>query len=130
VGNPHAVIFDAVADARVEGVVHAAEGRRDVWPHGVNVEFAKRTGDDAGARVRVHERGVGWTEACGTGACAVAAAMLATRGLDHGARWIDLDGGRLEITLAPDAKGELRARMRGPARRVFAGEVSLPGASG
>jgi len=128
VGNPHAVIFDAVPPEHTMDVVRAAEGRRDVWPHGVNVEFAQRSGDDAGARVRVHERGVGWTEACGTGACAVAAAMMVERGLERGARWIDLDGGRLEISVTPDADGALRARMRGPARRVFVGEV--PGSVG
>jgi diaminopimelate epimerase len=89
----------------------------------VNVEFARRAADDTGARVRVHERGVGWTEACGTGACAVAAAMLASRGESSGSRWVDLDGGRLEITLGPRADGRTHARMRGPARRVFAGAI-------
>ncbi len=122
VGNPHAVVFDDVAETRVMDVVHAAGARGDVWPAGVNVEFARRDEGDAGARVRVHERGVGWTQACGTGACAVAAAMLHARGLDRGARWVDLDGGRLEISLTPE-DGAMRALMRGPARQVFVGEV-------
>ncbi len=124
VGNPHAVVFDAIDGERTMDVVRAAESRRDVWPHGVNVEFARATDDDAGARVRVHERGVGWTEACGTGACAVAAAMLFARGRSSGTRWVDLDGGRLEITVEAASDGRPRARMRGPARRVFAGEVT------
>jgi diaminopimelate epimerase len=123
VGNPHAVVFGEVSHGREMDLVRAAEARRDVWPRGVNVEFAARAMDDSGATVRVHERGVGWTQACGTGACAVAAAMLAVRGESRGSRWIDLDGGRLEIALETRSDGLTHARMRGPARRVFAGTI-------
>jgi diaminopimelate epimerase len=124
VGNPHAVIFQPVAAEKMAEVVRAAERRRDVWPAGVNVEFAAVAPDDDGARVRVHERGVGWTEACGTGACAVAAAMVQSSGLDSGERWIELDGGRLDVSIERGPPGRFLARMRGPARRVFSGEVA------
>src|SRR6185369_4657905 len=77
VGNPHAVIFDPVPIEHRMEVVHAIEARTDVFPRGVNVEFVTVPSQDSlPLRVNVHERGVGWTRACGTGACAVAAAAV------------------------------------------------------
>lgn len=154
-GNPHAVVFAHVPDEARLDVVRALEAVREVFPRGVNVEFVaplselppsppSASGARAGFAVAVHERGVGWTQACGTGACAVAAA--ATLAARDGARAgepvaVDLAGGRLLVTIEPPAtagdgwrvggaderaRGEAglaHARMRGPARRVFAGTV-------
>ncbi len=115
-GNPHGVIFEPSGE--VMDVVRAVTALA-AFPKGVNVEFVTRVGD--GFRVKVHERGVGWTMACGTGACAVAAAAL-REGLARpgSAVPVTLDGGTLTITVAPDD----RVRMVGPARRVFSGTVS------
>ena len=115
-GNPHGVIFDPAGDAmEVVGAVTALAA----FPKGVNVEFVTREGD--GFRVKVHERGVGWTMACGTGACAVAAAALRDGIARPGTSVpVTLDGGTLSITVAPDG----RVRMTGPARRVFSGALA------
>lgn len=117
-GNPHGVLFSPRAE-RME-VVRAVTALRE-FPKGVNVEFVEPAGD--GFRVRVHERGVGWTEACGTGACAVAAAAVA-RGMVRAGEEISitLDGGELRIRIDPES---FRVLMTGPARRVFAGSLSV-----
>jgi diaminopimelate epimerase len=74
VGNPHAVVFCGdVARAPVDVLGPELE-RHALFPSGVNVEFAARSGPQRIA-ARVWERGVGETAACGTGAlaCALAA---------------------------------------------------------
>jgi len=71
--------------------------------------------------VSVFERGAGWTQACGTGACATAVAAglrgLAPFGRDVRVR---LPGGELTINVAEDLSS---VRMTGPAVRVFRGEL-------
>ena len=116
VGNPHGVVFDARGD--VTALVREVTALK-VFPRGVNVELAAPEGD--GFRVRVHERGVGWTQACGTGACAVAAAAVREgRARAGDAVRVTLDGGDLAIVIEPET---WRVRMTGPARRVFSGAL-------
>ncbi len=117
VGNPHAVVFSPKGDAMT---LVGAVRMLPEYPRGVNVELVSRR-DEGGFRVRVNERGVGWTLACGTGACAVVAAAV-RRGRareDHPVE-VELDGGVLSITVE-ESSG--RVWMRGPARRVFTGEL-------
>jgi diaminopimelate epimerase len=94
-GNPHAVFF--VAD--VEGFDVAHTGSRlefhDLFPEQVNVEFAEIKARDR-MRVRVWERGVGITKACGTGACAALVAAV-RRGLTDRKAVVEMDGGELLI---------------------------------
>jgi len=120
VGNPHAITFelyDAAAIDRIGPEVSALPRG------GTNVEFCRVEGRGLIA-VTVWERGVGRTQACGTGACAVAAAACETGRASFGAPIkVALPGGELEITVAPETRA---LRMRGPARRVFSGEVVLP----
>ena len=124
VGNPHAVTFEPYEQEAIDGL-----GPRVATApaEGVNVEFC-RVGAPAegGARridVTVWERGVGWTLACGTGACAVAAAACEVGLAPFGAPiQVALPGGELRVTVAP---GTRELSMRGPARRVFAGEVVI-----
>jgi diaminopimelate epimerase len=73
----------------------------------------------------VHERGAGWTLACGTGACA-AMAVLRRRGLVHAEVRVDLPGGTLRIDWA--GSGAV-LWMTGPAAFVFDGEWQLTDAS-
>jgi diaminopimelate epimerase len=117
VGNPHAVTFDVYGDeilARV-GPALGAE-----VPGGTNVELCAELPDEIA--VLVWERGVGRTLACGTGACAVAAAACETGRASFDAPLrVHLPGGVLEVTVA---KGARDVRMKGPARRVFTGEVT------
>jgi diaminopimelate epimerase len=130
VGNPHAVLFDPVPDEARMDVVHALERQRAVWPQGVNVEFVTPAPEGGALDVEVHERGVGWTLACGTGAVAVAAAAVdrgrAPRGPNTGGEAsvvrVNLPGGGLEIAVA-GVRPAYRTRMTGPARRVFAGTL-------
>jgi diaminopimelate epimerase len=118
-GNPHAVIFGEHTRADAERMGPRIE-KHAAFPRGTNVEFARVTGE--GIDLVVWERGVGITLACGTGACATVAVAcdkgLAPRGAPVRVR---LPGGVLDVTV--DDEG--RATMRGPARRVFSGEVAL-----
>ncbi len=120
-GNPHAVTFDELdADVRAELGPRIGGDRR--FPHRVNVGFARvlREGE---LELAVYERGVGWTRACGTGACAAAVAAVETgRAKRHEAIAVDLPGGRLVVRVGE--RGE-RVRMLGPARHVFDGELDL-----
>ncbi|MFG3371283.1 diaminopimelate epimerase [Streptomyces sp. NPDC090032] len=123
-GNPHAVAF--VDDLTQAGTLFAAPPftPATAYPDGVNVEFVVDRGPRHVA-MRVHERGVGETRSCGTGACAVAVAAARRDGLDPAATGspvtytVDLPGGRLVITERAD--GEIE--MTGPAVIVAAGEI-------
>lgn len=121
--NPHAVVFvDDLADAGdllgAPSVVPA-----DVFPDGVNVEFVVDRGP-AHVAMRVHERGVGETMSCGTGACAVAWAARRRDGADGSDTWqIDVPGGVVQVT----ETGSGSLLLTGPADLVARGTVLLPG---
>ena len=119
-GNPHAVAFvDDLADAGP--LVEEPEYDRAVYPEGVNIEFVRRAGEHA-VEMRVHERGSGETQSCGTGACAVMVAAAAADGAPRGTTYaVDLPGGRLEIVWTEDD----RILMKGPAELVAEGVTSL-----
>ncbi len=116
-GNPHLVVFDPdIARARELG---PALERHPLFPERTNVEFARLSGD--GLEVLVWERGCGITEACGTGACAALVAAVLEGRLPAGEeRPVRLPGGTLRVRVLPDLS---RVLMRGPAERVFSGEV-------
>ncbi|MFK7984743.1 MAG: diaminopimelate epimerase [Sandaracinaceae bacterium] len=119
-GNPHAVTFDPLeARRRVLGPALETDAH---FPERVNVGFAQVT--DEGLTLDVWERGCGWTQACGTGACAAAVAAVETGRAERGRDLrVTLPGGPMTIRVeAPDAP----VWMTGPARRVFAGEVDVP----
>lgn len=95
VGNPHAVFFvDQVSDVSLEDVGPKVE-YHPLFPERTNVEIAEITSRRE-IRMRVWERGVGITEACGTGACATAIAAV-RRGLTERKVTVVLDGGALDI---------------------------------
>ncbi len=117
-GNPHFVVFDARAQ-RADEVASALERHRR-FPSRVNVGLAEQTGPRS-LSLRVFERGVGYTEACGTGACAAAAAAVETGRIERGASIeVSLPGGMLEIVVGERGMPVL---MTGPARHVFRGEI-------
>lgn len=120
IGNPHAITFEpAYTQADVDAIGPLVSTS---FPGGTNVEFCRI--DTSGRRPRIDvtvwERGVGRTLACGTGACAVAAAACDAHAIAFD-QVVDvaLPGGVLEITVASNRE----VRMRGPARCVFRGEV-------
>lgn len=118
-GNPHAVIeVDDVDAADVAGLGAVLQAR-PVFPESVNVGFAQVLAPDR-IRLRVYERGVGETLACGSGACAAVVSLI-RRGRTARTVGVDLPGGRLDIDWpAEDAP----VRMTGPAAFVFEGEWS------
>ncbi len=116
-GNPHLVCLIEVPVASLDlhrpPVVDAAS-----FPEGVNVEFGNvgvLDGADRQVTMRVHERGVGETQACGTGACALAATVL---GGAHGIVAVDQPGGRVLVDVADDG-----CWLTGPAVVVATGEL-------
>jgi diaminopimelate epimerase len=125
IGNPHAVVeVRDVNVARVEqlGPLITAHPR---FPEGVNAGFAQVV-DARTVRLRVHERGVGWTQACGSGACA-AVAVLHRRGRVGSDVHVELPGGVLRI----EWPGPGHALwMTGPAVFSFDGEWLGAGVSG
>jgi diaminopimelate epimerase len=118
-GNPHAIIWvDDVDDAPVETVGPVIENHPR-FPKKTNVEFAQSL-DDETIRLRVWERGVGETLACGTGACAtLVAATLALR--TGRSATIELPGGELFVRWNEDD----HVLMSGPATEVFTGTMRI-----
>jgi len=115
VGNPHAVFF--VADAEVidlETLGPQLE-HHPLFPERCNIEAATVLSPTR-IRMRVWERGVGITRACGTGACATLVAA-ARRGLTGRKAEVVLDGGPLEIEWLSDG----HVRMTGPVATSFTG---------
>jgi diaminopimelate epimerase len=116
-GNPHAVVVaDDLTAPELARLGPALTGHAR-FRQGANAGFVQVV-NRAHVRLRVHERGAGWTLACGTGACA-AVAVLRQRGEVDAQVQVDLPGGSLRI--AWNGPGE-RLWMTGPASFVFEGE--------
>ncbi len=75
VGNPHCVLLVQETPSDWQEIGKKIENMTHIFPHKTNVEFVRETGSNA-FEVFVWERGAGRTFACGTGACAVAFAMV------------------------------------------------------
>ncbi|WP_119717068.1 diaminopimelate epimerase [Cognatilysobacter tabacisoli] len=116
-GNPHAVIEVDDVDAAPVAQIGALLQANGMFPESVNVGFAQVLSRDR-VRLRVFERGVGETLACGSGACA-AAAVLMRRGRVDRAVTLALPGGELEVAWPDD---DATLTMAGPAAFVFEGE--------
>ena len=91
--------------------------RHDAFPESVNVGFAQVMSRDR-IRLRVFERGVGETLACGSGACAAAAVLMRRGRIDREVA-VELPGGTLNIAWPDD---DAQIAMSGPAAFVFEGE--------
>ena len=98
VGNPHLVCGVGAADLDAANLRRAPDVDPRMFPSGVNVELFTPVGRGH-VRMRVHERGVGETASCGTGACAVAAVALRDAGEHSGEVTVDVPGGRLRVVL-------------------------------
>lgn len=126
--NPHCVVhLDDPEQLDELDLSHAPEVVPPaVFPDGVNVEFVVRVGtpDERHVRMRVHERGVGETLSCGTGAAAVMWSAAARDGAPvETAYTVDVPGGRVVVTR--DEHEHLW--LRGPA--VLVGRITLGGAA-
>lgn len=130
VGNPHTVLALA-GDADLDAAdLTRAPVVEPVPPQGTNVELVVPLGEDRDAdgtavgrvRMRVHERGVGETRSCGTGACAAALAVRAWAGPEAPDVWfVDVPGGTVRVAVLPDGHVELA----GPAVLVADLDVDL-----
>ncbi|MEY3734215.1 MAG: hypothetical protein RL347_1574 [Actinomycetota bacterium] len=109
VPNPHAVVF--VSSVGAAGPLDRAPevSPEHLFPEGVNVEFVEQVAPGH-VRMRVHERGVGETLSCGTGACAVAWVARRRDGIEDDLIRVDVPGGTLHVR---EADGELE--LIGPA---------------
>ncbi len=123
-GNPHAVFFVADAEAVDLPTLGPVIEVHPLFPEKTNVEVVSLAGPDA-LRMRVWERGVGITQACGTGACAALVAA-ARRGLTGRSATVVLDGGALYIRWTEDG----HVLMTGPASLSFAGAIGDLGEAG
>jgi diaminopimelate epimerase len=121
VGNPHLACVDAaltLEELAALDVSAPVTFDRDQFPDGVNIEVLTAA---AGGVVcmRVHERGVGETDSCGTGTVAAAVAALADAGADTGTLTVRVPGGDVVVTIT-----EATSYLRGPSVLVARGELS------
>ena len=120
VGNPHAVVVVDDVDAVDLAALGAAVPN-------VNLEIVAAGPDFHSITMRVHERGVGITEACGSGACA--AAVAASRwGLAaplDGKLVVHMDGGRATVGVHNNGDGETFVSLSGPTTYVAAIEFPI-----
>jgi len=120
IGNPHAVLRVAdVATAPVERIGRALQASSH-FPRQVNVGFMQIL-DSANVRLRVFERGVGETPACGTGTCA-AVAVGRDLGLLGADVRVHVPGGMLSVHWDG---ADAAVWLTGPAQRAFEGHVEL-----
>lgn len=119
-GNPHAVLnVDDVDEAPVQRLGALLECH-PAFPQKANIGFMQIL-DRGHIKLRVFERGVGETLACGSGACAAVVVGI-ERGLLNEAVRVDLPGGTLHV----DWNGRrCPVFMTGPAETVFRGEIEL-----
>lgn len=125
VGNPHAVFFvQQLDDIPLEKLGPLVE-THSLFPEKTNVEIV-RVDSPSAVTMRVWERGVGITRACGTGACAVAVAA-ARRGLTGRKVSVTLEGGILDIEWR---EADDHVLMTGAVAEVFTGNLSTAFAQG
>ena len=119
IGNPHVIFFcddlDAIDMAKLGPQIETDP----LFPARVNVNFAQVLAPDH-INLTVWERGVGFTRACGTGACATGVAAI-RRKLCTGPVRVSLEGGDLVIDWTPGG----RITMTGPATHVYDGSIDL-----
>jgi diaminopimelate epimerase len=118
-GNPHMVFFvDNVEKINLRAVAAPLENH-PLFPERVNVSVAQIISDSE-IRVKVWERGVGKTLACGTAACAVAVAAIALEKISLTKVTIELPGGKLQIEWNDDG----HVLMSGPVSTVFKAQLN------
>jgi len=122
-GNPHLVCATVTPVSELD-LTTAPDVDAAMFPDGVNVELVNAVpgavpdGADLHVRMRVHERGVGETRSCGTGASAAGAATLRAAGRARGAVIVDIPGGRVTVTVTADT-----SFLAGPAVVVAEGTL-------
>jgi diaminopimelate epimerase len=117
VGNPHLACITEVPVEQLDLTVPPGHDPGS-FPHGVNVEFVNVLAA-AELRMRVHERGVGETRSCGTGAVAALVAALDAQERDTGEADVQVLGGRLHVAIVGDC-----STLTGPAVLIAWGRLA------
>ena len=119
VGNPHAVCFvDKIPhDDKFFFIAPKIENYTAIFPDKTNVEFAEIINDST-IKVRVFERGVGETSACGSGACAVAVASIYSKLINKNS--VKIIFGDQELLIDYDGKFVF---MTGAFQKIFSGKI-------
>lgn len=120
VGNPHAVIQVKDIDTTAVSDIGPQIQALNQFPESVNVGFMQII-DRQTIKLRVYERGVGETQACGSGACAAAVAAIQQNLVDSKVK-LELLGGTLWVEWQGNDQPIL---MTGPAETVFHGKIKL-----
>ncbi|WP_026549902.1 diaminopimelate epimerase [Arthrobacter sp. Br18] len=126
-GNPHTVVALASPEELAAAGLHAAPLVTPTPPQGTNVELVvphdPLVEDGVGVvTMRVHERGVGETQSCGTGACAAAAAIRYWAGDSAPSRWaVGVPGGAVGVVFHAGVDGREHVELSGPAELVAEG---------
>ncbi len=120
IGNPHAVLWVKDVHTAPVNLWGAALENHSVFPARVNVGFMQLLTDQE-VQLRVFERGVGETKACGTGACA-AVAIGIQQGILQREVAVNLLGGKLRIVWPKNHKS---IEMTGPCSTVFEGQTRM-----
>ncbi|MGA7206860.1 MAG: diaminopimelate epimerase [Specibacter sp.] len=129
-GNPHTVVALADLEELAGTNLFVAPEVSPLPEHGTNVEFAVPSEplvvDGVGhISMRVHERGVGETLSCGTGACAAAVATRFWAGADAPDTWaVEVPGGTVGVRFFPGPDGREHVELSGPAVIVAVGVLS------
>lgn len=118
-GNPHLVLRVTQLDTADVAGIGAALNAHPALPDGVNVSFVEVRGADR-LGLRVYERGVGETLACGSGACAAAITALRQRWVSAERITLALPGGELQVRWPNGAE----VRLAGPAVHVYDAELA------
>lgn len=128
-GNPHTVVALSEEHMLEDLDLNQAPQVDPVPPHGTNVEFVVPadplvTEGQGRVRMRVHERGVGETLSCGTGACAAAAAVRVWAAEDGVDTWtVEVPGGEVRVRFLARADGAEDVELSGPAENVYTGVI-------
>jgi len=120
VGNPHAVITVPAVESAPVLQLGALIARHSRFPEGVNVGFMEVVSRKK-VKLRVFERGVGETNACGSGACAAVVAGRLQGVLDDTVD-VQLTGGHLSVTWSGNNE---TIKMTGPACKVYEGRLQI-----
>ncbi|MDP2562008.1 diaminopimelate epimerase [Psychrobium sp. 1_MG-2023] len=119
-GNPHCVVTVDDVDTAPVDTLGPALTSHERFPEQANIGFMEIVSRNH-IKLRVFERGVGETQACGTGACAAVAVGQQQGVLDHTVT-VDLPGGSLKINWRGDRSV---LKMTGPAQHVYDGQIKL-----
>jgi len=121
-GNPHAILMVDDCDSAPVSSLGPLIESHERFPDRVNVGFLQVNSRND-AKLRVYERGVGETEACGSGACAAAVHGIQLGLLDPDVT-LQLPGGKLTVSWEG---GNSPVWLGGPTASVFDGTISLRG---